>query len=291
MAAKPPSVVYNIKKNDTVLVLTYQINIKQMKKTFLQLVVVALAVGTFFTSCGAGKLNNKAEETATAFYNHLQSKSYDSALNLCSEKAFGKYDKAQWTKAFEKNAALLGEIKSFKKTSGFNIESSTSFGTTVAIAFDVQWQYGKSQDSVLLIKEKDGSMKVYRYTWLHSDTKYLTELDESEKKATDYLNNVKAGNFAGAAALCSELALKITPKEQWIGFLEKAAGKYGAMTSYNVIRDSCGYNISGKGDAGFGNYYDIIIESNRGSGKMMEKIVFFQKNYEDPVKLTGHYFL
>lgn len=79
--------------------------------------------------------------------------------------------------AFQRNAGLLGDIQSFTKTNGFNISASTTAGTTVSITFDVQWQYGKSQDSVLFVKEKDGSMKIYRYKCEHKDTKYIAVLE------------------------------------------------------------------------------------------------------------------
>src|ERR1700712_6049683 len=113
-----------------------------MKKIFSLPLVAALFIsGVIFSSCGAGESNKKAEETADAFYRDLQSKSYDSALNLCSDKAFSESPRSAWKKVFQRNAGLLGELKSFKKTSGFNIATSTSAGTTVSVAYDVEWQY------------------------------------------------------------------------------------------------------------------------------------------------------
>ena len=262
-----------------------------MKKRCFPVLAALLFSGILGTSCNAGKLNSKAEETATAFYTSLQKKDYNSALSLCSNKAFTTATKEAWRKVFEKNAGLLGDLQSFTKTSGFNIDASTSTGTTVKVAFDVQWQYGKSKDSVLLIKEKDGSMKIYRYTWQHIDTKYLSELDESEKLATRYMDAIKTGDYNAAVDLCSDNALAITPRNKWIAFLENASSKLGKVTGYNVITDSSAYNIAAKGQSGKGNYYDIYIESHRGADKVMEKIVLFQRNYTEPVKLAGHFFL
>lgn len=262
-----------------------------MKKTSTLLLVTSFVLGILLTSCGAQELNSKAEKSATAFYNDLQKKDYAAALALCSNKAFSKDTKESWTKAFEANAGLLGELKSFKKTSGFNVQTSTSVGTTVITIYDVEWQYGKSQDSVILIKEKDGSMKLYRYTWQHSHTKYLEEVAASEKEANKYMDAVKTGNYDAAIALCSEEALKATPKDNWASFLNKAVDKLGNISAYSILKDSSTYTIAAKGNAGTGNYYDIFVQTQRGDNKVTEKIVFFQKNYEEPIKLMGHFFL
>ncbi|HRH50805.1 MAG TPA: hypothetical protein PLP23_18780 [Panacibacter sp.] len=262
-----------------------------MKKRSNQLFALTLCLGIFLTSCGAGEMNTKAEETATNFYTDLQKKDYTTALTLCSDKAFEADTKEAWIKSLQRNSILLGDVKTFTKTSGFNVETSTSTGTTVTVTYDVQWQYGKSQDSVILIKEKDGSMKVYRYAWLHKEPKYATEITESEKEATQYMDAVKSGNYDAAIALCSDEALKATPKENWAAFLNNAANKLGSISNYSVIKDSSTYNIGAKGESGEGNYYDIYIKSNRGNNEVMEKVVFFQKNYDEPIKLAGHYFL
>ncbi|HRI22606.1 MAG TPA: hypothetical protein PLA68_16715 [Panacibacter sp.] len=262
-----------------------------MKTRSNQLLAVTLGLGIFLTSCSAGELNTKAEESARNFYTDLQKKDYSAALTLCSDKAFEADTKEAWTKGLQRNSILLGDVKSFTKTSGFNVATSTSIGTTVTITYDVQWQYGKSQDSVVLIKEKDGSMKVYRYAWAHKDPKYLTEISESENEANQYMQAVKSGNYDAAIALCSAEALKATPKENWASFLENATNKLGNISNYSVLKDSSTYNIDAKGAAGKGNYYDIYVKSNRGSNEVMEKMVFFQKNYDEPVKLAGHYFL
>ncbi|MEP7317895.1 MAG: hypothetical protein ABI921_04125, partial [Panacibacter sp.] len=84
-----------------------------MKKRSNQLLALALSFGIFLTSCGAGELNTKAEESATTFYNDLQKKDYPAILALCSDKSFAADSKEAWTKSFERNAALLGDVRSF----------------------------------------------------------------------------------------------------------------------------------------------------------------------------------
>ena len=262
-----------------------------MKKSTNYLLVIASSLLIFLSSCGAGELNTKAEATANNFYTNLQKKDYTAVLNLCSDKAFVANTKDEWTKGLERNSILLGDVKSFTKTSDFNISTSTETGTTVSVTYDVQWQYGKSQDSVVLIKEKDGSMKVYRYEWEHKDPKYITEVIESEKEASQYMDAVKAGNYDAAIALCSEEALKATPKDNWASFLDNAANKLGNISSYSVLKDSSVYNIGTNGESGEGNYYDIYVKTKRGNNDVTEKITFFQKNYNEPLKLAGHNFL
>jgi hypothetical protein len=262
-----------------------------MKTISTQLVAAAFTLGIFLTSCGSGELNRKAETAANDFYKDLQNKDYKAAINLCSDKAFATDSKADWQTDLEKNAGLLGDIKSFTKTSGFNVATSTTNGTTVTVAYNVQWQYGKSTDSLFFIKEKDGSMKLYHYQWEYKDAKYLSEVDESEKVTGQYMDAVKSGNVDAAIDLCSDEALKITPKQNWIAFLNTANNKLGSVADYKIIKDSSTYHIDATGDAGKGNYYDVFVQSDRGGNKVMEKIVFFQKNYDVPVKLTGHYFL
>jgi len=259
--------------------------------TATRLFIPALLLITLLTSCGASELNSKAEQTAQAFYSNLQKKDYAAAMALCSSKAFGVSTKRDWLNSLEANAGLLGDIKSFTKTSGFNIETSTSNGTTIITVYDVQWQYGKSKDSVMLVKEKDGSMKIYKYTWKHSDTKYVAGLNESERQAIQYIDAIKAGNYDSAISFCSKEALAVTPKEKWAAFLQRASDNLGVVSSYQLVKDSAAYTIAGTGQAGKGNYYDIFIRSNRGGNKQLEKIVFFQKDYNERVQLAGHYFL
>ena len=262
-----------------------------MKQTIISLFVPAFFFTLLFTSCNAGKLNREAEKTSNAFYTSLQQKDYTAALTLCSDKAFSKETKDQWNHAFKKNAALLGNLISFKQTSSFNIETSTSVGTTVRMAFEVEWQYGKSTDSVFLIKEKDGSMKIYHYSWQHSHTQYLDAINESEMQAAKYVDAIRAADYGTAIGFCSEEALKATPKEKWAAFLTSAGNQYGNIEDYRIISDSSSYNIEANGEGGKGNYYDVFVRSKRGGKMIMEKIVFFQKSYEVPVRLTGHYFL
>ena len=253
--------------------------------------LLAMLAGVFFISCNANELDKKAEATATNFYQDLQKKDYKAATALCSNKAFAEDTKESWELALKKNTVLLGELKSYTKTSGFNIQTSTSLGTTVIVTYDVQWQYGMSKDSVVLIKEKDGNMKVYRYAWDHTKSKYLEEVGESEKQAAQYMDAIKAGNYDAALKLCSDSALRATPAETWKSFFDKAVKQVGPIVNYTVLKDSSYYNILTKGESGRGNYYDIYVKSNRNGTDVMEKIIFFQKNYDEPVKLVGHTFL
>ncbi|MEO8769450.1 MAG: hypothetical protein ABI402_05180 [Ferruginibacter sp.] len=262
-----------------------------MKSTTIKFFVLAMLAGTLFISCNANDLEKKAEATAINFYQDLQKKDYKTAVSLCSDKAFADDTKGAWELALKKNTVLLGELKSFTKTSGFNIQTSTSLGTTVIVTYDVQWQYGMSKDSVILIKEKDGNMKVYRYAWDHTKSKYLAEVAESEKQAAQYMDAIKSGNYDAALKLCSDSALRATAPETWKSFFDKASEQLGTISNYSVLRDSSYYNILTKGQSGEGNYYDIYVKSNRNGADVMEKITFFQKDYDEPVKLVGHTFL
>ncbi len=262
-----------------------------MKKTAPSLLIILSVALCTLAACNAKKLNAKAEETATAFYTDLQKKDFQSAVSLCSDKGFTGDSKKGWIKSMERNSTLLGEVKSFSKTNGFNIATSTSSGTTVAFTYDVQWQFGKSQDSIYFIKEKDGSMKIYRYVWLHKDADYMIGMDNSEKESGLYMDALKSSDYEAATALCAKEALNITPKEKWASFLDNAVSKLGNVSAYTVLRDSSRYHIDAEGDAGKGNYYDILVRSQRTRGDVMEKLVFFQKDYTKPVKLAGHFFL
>ncbi len=262
-----------------------------MKKSITSLSFVVIALAIVFASCHPAQLNKKAEETANAFYTAMQNKHYDSALAYCSAKGFDANEKEAMKTMLQKNEGLLGQLKSFTKTSDFNIATSTSVGTTVAMVYNLQWQYGKSQDSVMTIKDADGSMKIYNYQWQHTEGAYLSELGISQKQANEYMESIKADNYEAAISLCSQHALITTPKEQWIAFLDNAKNQLGAISNYHIIADSCTYDINTNGDSGNGNYYDVVVETERPTGKVKEKIVFFQKDYTDPLKLAGHSFL
>lgn len=264
-----------------------------MKTSSKNLTVILLAFSAFLTSCGVGDLNKKAEETSNNFFTAVQKKDYIAALGLCSSKAFVATTRESWTKALEKNEILLGSVKSFTKTnSGFNIATSTNSGTTVVETYDVQRQYGVSHDSVQMIKEADGTMKVFKYEWKVMQARFLTALDSGEKQAGEYMQAIKTGNYDAAISMCSQAALTATPKDKWAGFLNNAKSKLGDINNYSIVKDSSSFHIDAKGESGEGNYYDIFVQSDRtGGNKVMEKIVLFQKNYDEPLQIAGHFFL
>lgn len=261
-----------------------------MKPATNKLLIAALLLSIFLYSCNAGELNTKAETAATAFYTALQKKDYTAALALCSNNAFTENTKQEWLNAMQTNAALIGDIVSFKKTSGFNIATSTSLGTTVTLTYEVQCRHGKSSDSLILIKETDGSMKMYRYAWQQSDAAYLKITGESEKMAAAYMDAVKNNQYDAAIAYCSAEALKATPPLQWQRFLDNAKTRLGSISSYEILKDSSSYHIGANGASGKGNYYDVYVAATRNNNPVLEKIIFFQKDYDDTVKLAGHQF-
>lgn len=261
-----------------------------MKPATNKLLIAALLLCIFLYSCGAGELNTKAETTATAFYTALQKKDYSAALSLCSNKAFTKDTKEEWRDAMETNEALIGDISGFTKTSGFNIATSTSLGTTIALTYNLQCKYGKSSDSLILIKEEDGSMKIFRYVWQQSDAMYVKWSDESEKMTSAYMDAVERNNYDAAIALCSAAALQATPPAKWKQFLDNAKNKLGNISSYEVLKDSTTYHIGANGASGKGNYYDVYVSTTRNNSAVLEKIIFFQKDYDAELKLAGHNF-
>jgi hypothetical protein len=262
-----------------------------MKKISFSFFMVLLVSVMTLTSCDAGKVNEKAEATGNRFYTFLQQKNYDSALTLCSDKAFQTEGNDAWIKSFKRNAGLLGGLVSFTKTSGMNINVATTSGTTTAVTYDVQWEFGQSKDSLLFVKDKGGEVKIYRYSWQHSNTKYMSGMDESEKQAEQYMNAIQNENYPAALDLCAEEAFKLSPKQQWIVFYENSAQKLGKLEKFKVLADSSTYAIAGTGQIGKGNYYDVLVDVSRPSGTAKEKLVFFQKQYNEPLKLAGHFFL
>jgi hypothetical protein len=262
-----------------------------MKPKSNKWLILILAFTIVLQACNADALNKKSEAAATEFYNDLQKKDFLAALALCSDKAFSEDSRDKWVAQFRRNNILLGEVKSFTKTSGFNVSTSTNVGTTVTVTYDVQCQYGLSRDSLQFIKEKDGNMKLFRYAWKHTDADYIKGVSKSAEEAKQYIDAIKNNNYDAAIALCSDEALRTTPKENWARFLDNANQQLGPITDYHIVRDSSAYDIQGEGQSGPGNYYDIYIQSSRGEQQVMEKIVFYQKNYAEPLKLVGHKFL
>src|ERR1700759_557047 len=145
MSKKPPGMNPGFSRTHALLVLPHQI--KHMKYKANKLVVIILSLSLLFVACNPVAVNKKAEQTANTFFNDLQKKNFDSAASLLSSRALKNDDKKAWLKVFHDNNIIMGDIRSFTKTSGFNIYTSTEFGTVVKVAYDVQWQYGKSVDS------------------------------------------------------------------------------------------------------------------------------------------------
>lgn len=249
--------------------------------------IIGIGFLLLLSSCGAGDLYQKASVTANAFYGNLQHKDFPAAVSLCSKVGFDSVTKKEWIDMLKSDDVILGDIKLFKQVNGFNISAETGKGTRVRIAFDVDWQYGKSSDTLTLVRDDDGVMRVNGYRWRPISALYLNNLHTAELISQKYMAALKQNDPDAAVNLCSADALKITPREEWKKVLAKVA-ENGTLNNYTVITDSAMSRIHAPGSNGIGNYYDIPLRTQRGSTSMVEKVIFFQKDYDDSLRLIGY---
>ncbi|MBC8046117.1 MAG: hypothetical protein H7Y00_04930 [Fimbriimonadaceae bacterium] len=247
---------------------------------FITLIILA--------SCGANKRNESAEQSANAFYTALQAGNVDEALNSCSKDAFSTETREQWNQAVSNNLGLLGKLKSFDKKSGWNISTSTETGTQVIVKYDVVYEYGKSEDSLTMIKDDDGVMRILNYHWNLKSARYLDGITESEKITGMYMDAVAEKNYELAYALCGYKAIEITSKEEWVSMLANTSNAAGDMTNYTVDTEKSHCSIAAEGGAGKGNYYDVYVTSNCANGTVHETFTLFQPHYDEGVKVIAH---
>lgn len=258
-----------------------------MKKVLLPFSIVAF----FFIlqSCGANKDNGNAEKSMNAFYDALVKGDVTLALKNCSSSAFAQgEDSAAWRSAIENNLGLLGKMQSYNKTSGWNINKSTETGTQVSMTYDVVYEYGKSTDSVTMIKDPDGMMRLLNYQWNLRDAKYIENINEAEKISSQYMDAMRTHNYDECYALCGYKALEVTPKEEWLAMLISTNDQTGAVTGYEIDHDQSHCNIASQGGAGAGNYYDIHVNTDTEAGKVSETFNLYQPTYNDPLKIVSH---
>jgi hypothetical protein len=251
--------------------------------------VIILCVTLKLDACGASADNESAEENAIAFYNNLKEGNIDAALNSCSNAAFtNDENRDAWKKSLQNNLGLLGNITSYEKTSGWNINKSTESGTTLVMAYDVTYEHGKSTDTLRFIKDDDGVMRIFNYSWIHKDAKYSINADISAKLITSYMEALKAGNYAACYAMAGYAGTQTSTEQQWTDMLTNTALATGAVNNFTVYGDKTEINIGAQGASGPGNYYLVHVLTECVNGKVEEEFMLYQPTYNDAPKIISH---
>jgi len=240
------------------------------------------------SACGANKKNEASEATTVAFYNALQQKNFDVALQQFSATAFDASGLETVNASLKNNSVLLGDLTSFEKKSGWNISTSTSEGTRVTVVYDVQYTNGLSLDSLTLIAEEDGSMKIISYKWKFQQADYVDNLVKSETLARNYMDQVVSGNYAAAYDFVGYQGKEAATLEAWTAMLAGTSADAGPVSGYEVDAERSGVEIYGEDAANPGNYYSIIIRTNCSNGAVQESLLFFQPDYDSEPMLINH---
>lgn len=256
-----------------------------MKNPVRILFVVALFI---FSACGANKKNEASDATTTAFYQALQQENFDVALEQFSPTAFDAAGLQQVQASLRNNSVLLGALSTFEKKSGWNISTSTSEGTTVTVVFDVHYANGHSLDSLTLIAEEDGSMKIISYQWKFQQADYVDNLVKSEALARNYMDQVIAGDYSAAYGFVGYQGKEAASLEEWTAMLSGTSADAGPVSGYEVDAERSGVEIYGSDAANPGNYYSIIVRTNCANGVVQESLLFFQPDYDSEPQLINH---
>lgn len=252
--------------------------------------IFSFCIGMLMLSgCGANADNASAEKTSDTFYQSLMNGNVDEALNYCSQSAFAAGDdRDAWKSAIVNNLGLLGKMQSYKKTSGWNIEKSTERGTQVTTSYEVVYESGKAIDSLTLVKDEDGVMRILNYRWDVKEARYLDAMKNAESIVSQYMENLKNKSYNTCYTLCGYIGAESSPEDKWVGMLATTSAQTGEMSSFEIDQTQTYSYIAAEGNAGKGNYYEVYAISNCGIGSVSEVFNLFQPSFNEPVKIISH---
>lgn len=106
------------------------------------------------------------------------------------------------------------------------------------------------------------------------------------QEAISFYKSIMDGTFDGAIAYLHPVAIKATPKSEWLKLLEDTQKQFGKLKDIKVL-DSKEF-IQVKTIVGTANYYQIIFENKYENGSLYELLSFVRENGADNIKLLNY---
>ncbi|HAE34507.1 MAG: hypothetical protein H6548_02860 [Chitinophagales bacterium] len=249
-------------------------------------ILFILAVSIALISCGSSEKNAGAQESATRFYEALKAGNVDAAVLEIEPGVFDDMEPVK--KALNNNLALLGNLQSYEKSSGWNINTSTESGTTVYVLFKVEYAHGTSADSLTFHEGEDGQMRLIGYNWKFTQADYLDNIHASEEMATHYMEMVRDGHYDMAYGMVGYQGAAATDQTKWTQMLSSTSAAAGGIQEFSIDQNQSTVNIYGQEAEVPGNYYTVVINTVCANGSIRENLLFYQPDFGSDIKLVNH---
>lgn len=260
-----------------------------IRKKLGYLLIIVLPV---LSGCGLGHAEKEARQVADRFYQALEKGDAAEAAGYCETDE--SQTKQMWKNVFSGNMDKLGKVTYYIPSSGFHVSISTdSAGRKawiVSLAYKVDFEYGKTDDSLHLIKHGDSSFKIYKYDPVTVESRLKDEYNDAGKLALEFMQDVQQHNTDAALGLCGYSAFKKNSPDDWKNFIEQENELLGNVISYEIDpTNSEAFPNNDDPNVGHGNVYRIIINTTRDKGMQMEHLEIFQPTYNDSLRVIGYF--
>ena len=247
--------------------------------------IILLFVSSVFAGCGLASDNSAAKDVAAKFYDALKTGDVATAASYCGTDE--TMSSQAWQDLFTQNLNTMGKVTGYESGSGFNV-SKEGEKSTVRVAYDVDYEYGKSIDSLTIISLGD-DFKVFVYSPKIKEAKFQDELAKAKAIATDYLIALKAGDHAKAMSYIGYSGTSKHTSDEWNNFYVYVENSAGPMTGMQINEDACvAYLNDDHEEAGHGNLYSVVYTTIHSGMTLTNQIDFFQPKFDDELKIIAH---
>lgn len=247
--------------------------------------IIVLFITTILSGCGLASDNSAAKEVAAKFYDALKSGDVATAASYCGTDE--TMTNQAWQDLFKQNLNTMGNVTGYKSSSGFNV-SKEGGRSTVKVSYNVDYQFGKSIDSLTLVSSGE-DFKVFVYSPQIKEAKFQDELAKAKVIATDYLTALKGGDHAKALTYVGYSGSSMHTVDEWNKFFGFVESNVGPITDIQIDDTACAaYLNNDHEEAGHGNVYSVIFTTTHNGTTLSNQVDLFQPKFGDDLKIIAH---
>jgi hypothetical protein len=255
-------------------------------KTRIKTVCTGLVLAVMFLAgCGLAADNKQAREIATKFYDALKAGDLVAAASYCGTDA--TMNAAAWQEIFAQNQNTMGRVTAYESAGGFNVSQSGG-KSTVIITYDVNYEYGKSADSLIMINLGEGFL-VYEYKPVIVEARFQEEMAKSKSLVMSYLQALQSGDHAKALGFVGYSGASMHPAEEWDAFYMLMNAEAGRIGNIQILDDAClAYLNDVHSEAGTGNIYSIKVNTTNDRMMVSHQVDVYQPEFGQDLKIIAH---
>ncbi len=243
-----------------------------------------------FYSCGLTDDKQAAELVAAKFYDALKTGNEQTAASFCAIDSIMTLQAL--SAVLNQNMNSLGKVTAYKHAGQFDVTKNADAGrggsSTIHLVYNVDYEYGKTTDSLTLIKKGKSELKIYKYQPRIKEAKFEDELAQAQNLASEYLRALNSNNYEAAMNYIGYSGATAHAESEWNNFFIWRS----ASTSLTVLTinkdESAAYINEEHEEAGKGNIYLIVINTMQNQIPVTEEIQFFQPAFGQPLKIIAH---